>query len=182
MQTNKKTHLIAAAIIRRGSEIVLVEQRGPNDLASSWALPAGVAEPGELLTEALVREVREETGLDVLDPGKLIYVAQLDNPHPQQIHENAGPGSGYLATTFVFEVSNWAGTLHTVDPDGFVLEAQFTPTADAIDKLETHPFRVMHEPIVAYLRGQVGSGAMWFYRRQSDGQDVLVTQLENRRT
>ena len=54
--------------MRLGDEVLLVKQQGPEDLEAHWALPGGVAEPGALLVEALVREVREETGLQVLAP------------------------------------------------------------------------------------------------------------------
>ena len=59
---------IVSALVRLGDEVLLVKQQGPEDLEAHWALPGGVAEPGELLVEALVREVREETGLQVLAP------------------------------------------------------------------------------------------------------------------
>jgi hypothetical protein len=35
----------------------------------------------------------------------------------------------------------------------------------------------MHEPLVAYLRGEAKPGAVWLYRQQEDGNDVLVTRL-----
>lgn len=41
---------------------VLMIQRGDNDL---WAIPGGAQEVGETPTGAALREVREETGLDV---------------------------------------------------------------------------------------------------------------------
>ncbi len=45
------TLVIVAAIIRRGDEILLVEQHGKDDPASVWALPGSRGEPGELNTE-----------------------------------------------------------------------------------------------------------------------------------
>jgi 8-oxo-dGTP diphosphatase len=50
-------------IIRRGS--ILLVERGREPLKGYWSLPGGLVEPGELLEQALVREVREETGLRV---------------------------------------------------------------------------------------------------------------------
>jgi 8-oxo-dGTP diphosphatase len=158
--------VIVAAIIRRDDQVLLVRQQGPNDPTAVWALPGGVVEPGELLTEALAREVREETGLTIRDIGHLAYVAETD------------VGDHHLIV-FMFEARNWAGEITTGDPDGYVLEARWAPAADAIDKLSALPYRSMHEPIVAYLRGEVGTGVMWFYRRQADGKDTLIARMTN---
>ncbi len=174
----KLSHQIVAGIIRRNDEILLVEQKGPNDPASAWALPGGRAEPGELLPEALVREIAEETGIIVQMIGQLAYVAQFDNSNPEAIIGTGTPGSGYIATTFVFEITAWRGKIQTADPDDFILQAQFMPIDEAIRKLEeTLSFRVMREPIVTFLRGDAKPGTMWFYRRHTDGQDTLVVRL-----
>ncbi len=52
------------ALILRHDDVLLVE-RGRPPLAGCWSLPGGVVETGERLEDALVREVFEETGLEV---------------------------------------------------------------------------------------------------------------------
>jgi 8-oxo-dGTP diphosphatase len=46
---------------RRGTEVLLVKRTSPR----AWELPGGYVNAGEALQAALVREVREETGLGV---------------------------------------------------------------------------------------------------------------------
>lgn len=55
---------VSAAIIRDGK--VLVVRRAPRGPAAGlYTLPGGVVEVGETLTEAVVREIREETALTI---------------------------------------------------------------------------------------------------------------------
>ncbi|HVX92074.1 MAG TPA: NUDIX hydrolase [Xanthobacteraceae bacterium] len=54
---------VSAAIVRDGR--VLVVQRARPPASGVYTLPGGVVEAGESLREALVREVREETGLAI---------------------------------------------------------------------------------------------------------------------
>ncbi len=51
-----------AAVVLDGSGRVLLARRADNGL---WGLPSGHVEPGETVGEAVTREVREETGLEV---------------------------------------------------------------------------------------------------------------------
>ncbi|HXZ32150.1 MAG TPA: NUDIX hydrolase [Terriglobales bacterium] len=52
------------AIIIEGDRVLLVK-RGHPPLAGEWSIPGGVLEVGETLREAAVREVLEETTLEV---------------------------------------------------------------------------------------------------------------------
>jgi 8-oxo-dGTP diphosphatase len=53
------------AIVRDVDGRLLLVQRGHEPHASRWSLPGGRMEAGETAEQAVVREVREETGLDV---------------------------------------------------------------------------------------------------------------------
>lgn len=58
-------------VVIEDDRILLLNQ--DTDTGRSWSLPGGKVEEGETLAAALVREMREETGLDV-EPGRLLYV------------------------------------------------------------------------------------------------------------
>ena len=54
---------VGAVIVHEGR--VLLVRRGTEPALGQWSLPGGLVELGESLTDAVVREVREETGLAV---------------------------------------------------------------------------------------------------------------------
>jgi mutator protein MutT len=54
---------VGAVIVENGR--VLLVRRGSEPMKGHWTLPGGLLELGESLTEGVMREVREETGLIV---------------------------------------------------------------------------------------------------------------------
>ena len=53
------------AVVLNAAGQVLLARRGHEPLKGEWSLPGGAVEVGETLEEALVREIREETGVAV---------------------------------------------------------------------------------------------------------------------
>jgi 8-oxo-dGTP diphosphatase len=60
---------VGAVILQR--DRILMAQRGKEPLKGWWSLPGGALETGEALEDAVRREVREETGLEIRPLGVL---------------------------------------------------------------------------------------------------------------
>jgi 8-oxo-dGTP diphosphatase len=64
------------AVVRDRDGRLLVIRRGRPPAEGRWTVPGGRVEPGERLAEAVRRELREETGLDVR-VGDLVGVHEI---------------------------------------------------------------------------------------------------------
>lgn len=109
---------VAAVILT--ADGVLLQRRDDNRL---WGLPGGAVEPGETVRDAIIREVFEETGLDV-EPWRLVGVYS-DPVHHQVVTYPDGTETHYVTT--VFECLIRGGTLTCCEES---LELAFFPPDD----------------------------------------------------
>lgn len=129
---------LATALVRRDETILLVASRYPNHSEPLWNLPGGRQCPGELLDEAALRELREETGLR----GRVVRLAYVSESYDGDMH--------FTNFTFQVEVDSASPVLSHEKQD-HVVEAAWVPVASFADRIAV---AVVREPLIAYLRGE----------------------------
>jgi len=70
---------VVAAIITKDNKI-FATQRGYGDFKDGWEFPGGKVEPGESPEEAIVREIKEELGADIIVTG---FLTTVEHDYPE---------------------------------------------------------------------------------------------------
>jgi 8-oxo-dGTP diphosphatase len=79
-----KTLVSVAAVIEGEEHKILLIWEGDLPYHKTWVVPGGYVKPDETVKQAIVREVREETGLEIL-PAELVgvyddFLSEKDEP------------------------------------------------------------------------------------------------------
>ena len=124
-----------AAIVRDPDNRVLFMRRSDN---GEWGLPAGAIDPGETPAEAVVREVREETGLEV----KPSRIAGVFGGKGFRVRYENGDEAEY--TVIVFDCEIVGGQLAAAD--GEALELRYFAPDDAPKLQVAYPRSLLRPP------------------------------------
>lgn len=128
---NSKTiHVAAAAIVNQNNEVFICRRHADAHQGGLWEFPGGKVEPGETVQQALVRELHEETGIEITKSRPLI-----------RVHHDYGDRSVLLD---VWKVLNYTG-----DPHGREAQSVRWSSIAMLDPLE---FPAADVPIIKAMQ------------------------------
>ena len=123
-------HVVAGVITDARGRILLARRTEGRDLAGLWEFPGGKVEPGETPEQALVRELREELGIEARVGASVISVPQ-QYPHKRLRLD-------------VRHIASWTGTVKGLDGQALA----WVPA----HKLSSYAMPDADRPVVAALR------------------------------
>jgi len=134
---NIRPVLTVDALIISEGKVLLIKRKNPPE---GWALPGGLMDVGETAEEAVVRELREETGLKAHpDDVEFLHVRSDPKRDPR-----------FHAVSLVYKICIFSGKAEAAD-DATEL-GWFTH-----DQLQTMPIAFDHQSIIAPFNRLIGS-------------------------
>src|SRR2546427_2659791 len=109
---------VAVGAIAVDTDRLLLVRRGHGPAAGLWSVPGGRVEPGEMLVEAVVRELAEETGLEGVADHFVGWV------------ERIGEGYHYVILDFAVTVLDPRDPVAGAD----AAEAAWVPLEEVVDR------------------------------------------------
>ena len=142
-----KINRVGQGILVEGDKVLLSGNRWYANKPLVWTLPGGRAELHEGVAEALVREFREETSLEV-HVEALAYVAEARSTARRQIFLTCA----FLVTPLSGEIS--------CEGDESVEELRFVPISDLPLYL---PAPSLGDPLRWYFQHKAEAARYWFF-------------------
>ncbi|GJL95520.1 MAG: DNA mismatch repair protein MutT [Hyphococcus sp.] len=113
------------AVVFRDDDEVLIIKRGKEPFLGAWSIPGGGLHYGEKLEDAAIREVREETGLEIQLVGLLGAFDGLQSDEEQD---------GFTSHTVIIDyVAEWVSGEPVAGDDA--AEAEFVSIEKAISRM-----------------------------------------------
>lgn len=106
---NKVIEVSAGVILNSDYDVLAGARLSPEEHYGKYVYCGGKVEDGETLEQALVREVKEEVGLTVLDLDKLVTLGYADTDGAESKYK------GIRFRVWFFLVNSWGGTLKNKD-------------------------------------------------------------------
>lgn len=155
-------YIISSGLIFNDKNQILLAKHKP-EFGSDyyWFIPGGTANKKEKALDALKREIKEETNIDIINIDKLVYTIEHTN------HKK-----GWYSDIYVYRIKNWSGDIKINEPDSDTVELKWFDIKQAVDVIKDVPFRVMQEPLISYLKGKKLK-KYWAYIEYSDDKIEL---------
>ena len=137
-----RPHLgIGVILVNPVGQVLIGKREGSH--APYWSIPGGFLEPGETFEAAAIREVQEETGLDIVNPVVIGVCNNLETFAKEGLH----------VTSVCLLAKEFSGTLTLMEPE----KCSGWQWCDASSLPEPH-FEASRKAISCYLEGK-------FYRQ-----------------
>ena len=111
----------AAICINENKEVLMVKASN----SESWAIPSGGIEQGETPEECCIREVKEETGYDIVIEDSL-FIKEIEI-------------KGYKVKTYYFKVEKTGESEGINDPDNIIVDAGWKSLRDIQNIQHAYP-------------------------------------------
>jgi len=128
----KHVLVVAAALIDADSRVLLARRPTGKAMAGQWEFPGGKIEPGETPEQALIRELREELGIDVTE-SCLAPIAFVSHDYDH-----------FHLVMPLYAIRQWRGQPSAKEGQTLVWAGK--------DKLNAYPMPPADIPLVAQLR------------------------------
>jgi ADP-ribose pyrophosphatase YjhB (NUDIX family) len=170
----RRQRVAAYAVIVRGGEILLARIAPAISPTEQWTLPGGGIDFGEHPDDAVVREVHEETGLDV----RIGETAHVYSFHQRNTWRHGRRADAH-ALRIVYD--GWVPVdspePHVVEVDGSTMDAAWKPVAGVLDG-SVPVVSLVTEVIAAHQPFQMQRVAAYALavRDRATGAEVLLTR------